>query len=157
MKYAQERLPLKRQALLLSASSLGFQWLPLPPPQEKTRRVKSVDIEKQAESPYFTSSEMECYAGMEKPTQDIERDDDWNLRCLRKLKITNLLTMCKLDTIIYASEDGSYSVFTLNPDLQKQLADFATRHPEACFRKERKGEGGGICYQITSAYRFNSS
>ena len=26
---------------------------------------------------YFVSSEMECYAGMEKLAQDIERDEDW--------------------------------------------------------------------------------
>ena len=37
--------------------------------------------------------------------------------------------MFKLETMIYASEDGIYSVFTLNPDLQKQLADLATQHP----------------------------
>ena len=26
---------------------------------------------------YFVRSEMECYAGMEKLAQDIERDEDW--------------------------------------------------------------------------------
>ena len=26
---------------------------------------------------YFIRSEMECYAGMEKLAQDIERDEDW--------------------------------------------------------------------------------
>ena len=36
------------------------------------------------------------------------------------------MTMFKLETMIYASEDGTSSVFTLNPDLQKQLADLAT-------------------------------
>lgn len=40
--------------------------------------------------------------------------------------MTNPLTMCKLETMIYASEDRTYSVFTLNPDLQKQLEDLAT-------------------------------
>ena len=29
--------------------------------------------------------------------------------------------MFKLETMIYASEDGTSSVFTLNPALQKQL------------------------------------
>ena len=33
------------------------------------------------------------------------------------------MTMFKLETMIYASEDGTSSVFTLNPDLQKQLAE----------------------------------
>lgn len=36
------------------------------------------------------------------------------------------MTMFKLETMIYTSEDGTSSVFTLNPDLQKQLADLAT-------------------------------
>lgn len=40
--------------------------------------------------------------------------------------------MFKLETMIYASEDGTYSVFTLNPDLQKHLADLAMQHPEVC-------------------------
>ena len=31
------------------------------------------------------------------------------------------MTMFKLETMIYASEDGTNSVFTLNPTLQKQL------------------------------------
>ena len=31
------------------------------------------------------------------------------------------MTMFKLETMIYASEDGTSSVFTLNPALQKQL------------------------------------
>lgn len=31
------------------------------------------------------------------------------------------MTMLKLETMIYASEDGTSSVFTLNPALQKQL------------------------------------
>ena len=34
--------------------------------------------------------------------------------------------MFKLETMIYASEDGTSSVFTLNPALQKQLAALAT-------------------------------
>ena len=64
--------------------------------------------------------------------------------------MTNSLTMCKLETMIYASEDGIYSVFTLNPDLQKQLADLATQHPEVCFHKA-KGEASGVTYQIRNA------
>ena len=50
--------------------------------------------------------------------------------------MTNSLTMCKLETMIYASEDGTYSVFTLNHDLQKQLSDLATQHPEVCYVKQ---------------------
>ena len=60
------------------------------------------------------------------------------------------MTMFKLETMIYASEDGTYSVFTLNPDLQKQLADLATQLPEVCQRKAR-GEAGGVTYQIRDA------
>lgn len=45
------------------------------------------------------------------------------------------MTMCKLETMIYANEDGVYSVFTLNFDLKKQLADLAVQHPEKCWRK----------------------
>ena len=67
------------------------------------------------------------------------------------------MTMFKLETMIYASEDGTSSVFTLNPALQKQLDALATQHPEVCCRKERKGKGNGIYYQIASAYRFNIS
>ena len=55
--------------------------------------------------------------------------------------------MCKLETMIYASEDGTSSVFTLNPDLQKQLDAFASQHPEVCQRKAR-GEAGGVTYHI---------
>lgn len=55
--------------------------------------------------------------------------------------------MCKLETMIYASDDGTYSVFTLNPDLQKQLADLAMQHPEVCWRKS-KGEASGVTYQV---------
>ena len=61
--------------------------------------------------------------------------------------MTNSLTMCKLETMIYASEDGTYSVFTLNPDLQKQLADLATQHPEVCCRKTNE-EASGMTYLI---------
>lgn len=61
--------------------------------------------------------------------------------------MTNSLTMCKLETMIYAIGDGIYSVSTLNPDLQKQLDAFATQHPEVCQRKAR-GEAGGVTYQI---------
>ena len=64
--------------------------------------------------------------------------------------MTNSLTMCKLETMIYASEDGTSSVFTLNPDLQKQLDAFASQHPEVCQRKAR-GETGGVTYQVRNA------
>ena len=64
--------------------------------------------------------------------------------------MTNTLMPCKLETMIYASEDGTYSVFTLNPDLQKQLADLAMQHPEVCCRKV-KGEAGGVTYQVRNA------
>lgn len=45
--------------------------------------------------------------------------------------------MFKLETMIYASEDGTSSVFTLNPALQKQLDTLASQHPEVCQRKAR--------------------
>lgn len=64
--------------------------------------------------------------------------------------MTNSLTMCKLETMIYASEDGTNSVFTLNPVLQKQLDALATEHPEVCQRKAR-GEAGGVTYQVRNA------
>lgn len=64
--------------------------------------------------------------------------------------MTNSLTMCKLETMIYASEDGIYSVFTLNPALQKQLDALATQHPEVCQRKSR-GDAGGVTYQVKGA------
>ena len=57
------------------------------------------------------------------------------------------MTMFKLETMIYASEDGTSSVFTLNPALQKQLDALATQHPEVCQRKAR-GEAGGVTYHI---------
>ena len=57
------------------------------------------------------------------------------------------MTMFKLETMIYASEDGTSSVFTLNPALQKQLDALATEHPEVCQRKA-KGEAGGVTYQV---------
>ena len=72
------------------------------------------------------------------------------LRCLRKTKMTNSLTMFKLETMIYASEDGTNSVFTLNSALQKQLDALATQHPEVCQRKAR-GEAGGVTYQVRGA------
>lgn len=53
------------------------------------------------------------------------------------------MTMFKLETMIYASEDGTSSVFTLNPTLQKQLDALATQHPEVCQRKARGEAGGG--------------
>ena len=58
--------------------------------------------------------------------------------------------MFKLETMIYASEDGTSSVFTLNPALQKQLAALAAEHPEVCQRKSR-GDAGGVTYQIRGA------
>ena len=58
--------------------------------------------------------------------------------------------MFKLETMIYASEDGTSSVFTLNPDLQKQLEALATQHPEVCQRKA-KGETDGVTYQVRGA------
>ena len=57
------------------------------------------------------------------------------------------MTMFKLETMIYASEDGTSSVFTLNPALQKQLDTFASQHPEVCQRKAR-GEAGGATYRV---------
>lgn len=61
--------------------------------------------------------------------------------------MTNTLMPCKLETMIYAIGDGTYSVFTLNPDLQKQLADLVEQQPEVCCRKA-KGEAGGVTYLI---------
>ena len=60
------------------------------------------------------------------------------------------MTMFKLETMIYASEDGTSSVFTLNPALQKQLDALATEHPEVCQRKAR-GEAGGVTYHVRNA------
>ena len=60
------------------------------------------------------------------------------------------MTMFKLETMIYASEDETSSVFTLNPALQKQLDALATEHPEVCQRKAR-GEAGGVTYQVRNA------
>ena len=64
--------------------------------------------------------------------------------------MSNPMTMFKLETMIYASEDGTNSVFTLNPDLQKQLDAFASQHPEVCQRKAR-GEASGVTYQVRNA------
>ena len=58
--------------------------------------------------------------------------------------------MFKLENMIYASEDGTSSVFTLNPALQKKLDALATQHPGVCQRKAR-GEAGGVTYQIRGA------
>ena len=63
--------------------------------------------------------------------------------------------MFKLETMIYASEDGTNSVFTnsvftLNSALQKQLDALATQHTEVCQRKTR-GEAGGVTYQVRGA------
>lgn len=60
------------------------------------------------------------------------------------------MTMFKLETMIYAIGDGTYSVFTLNPALQKQLDALATQYPEVCQRKAR-GEAGGVTYQVRGA------
>ena len=60
------------------------------------------------------------------------------------------MTMFKLETMIYASEDGTSSVFTLNPALQKQLDALAAEHPEVCCRKA-KGEASGVTYQVRNA------
>ena len=57
------------------------------------------------------------------------------------------MTMFKLETMIYASEDGTSSVFTLNPALQKQLDALASQNPEVCQRRAR-GEAGGVTYQV---------
>ena len=63
------------------------------------------------------------------------------------------MTMFKLETMIYASEDGTSSVFTLNPDLQKQLDALATEHPEVCQRKAKQ-ERKGTTYQISKSTIF---
>ena len=60
------------------------------------------------------------------------------------------MTMFKLETMIYASEDGTSSVFTLNPALQKQLDTLVSQHSEVCQRKAR-GETGGVTYQVKGA------
>ena len=60
------------------------------------------------------------------------------------------MTMFKLETMIYASEDGTSSVFTLNPAVQKKLDALASQHPEMCQRKAR-GETGGVTYQVRGA------
>lgn len=75
----------------------------------------------------------------------IGKDDDWELRFLM-----NSLTMCKLETMFYTSEDGTYRVFTLNPDLQRRLDDLAMQHPEVCCHKA-KGEASGVTYQVRNA------
>ena len=99
---------------------------------------------------YFVRAEMECYTNMLLLMQDIEEDEDWGPEIFEETKMTNSLTMCKLETMIYASEDGTNSVFTLNPALQKQLDALATEHPEVCQRKAR-GEAGGVTYQVRNA------
>ena len=64
--------------------------------------------------------------------------------------MSSQMTMFKLESMIYASEDGTSSVFTLNPALQKQLDALAAQHPEVCCRKA-KGEAGGVTYQVRNA------
>ena len=61
--------------------------------------------------------------------------------------------MFKLETMIYASEDGTSSVFTLNPALQKQLDALAMEHPEVC-RRKAKQERKGTTYQISKSTIF---
>ena len=67
------------------------------------------------------------------------------------------MTMFKLETMIYASEDGTSSVFTLNPDLQKQLAALAAQHPEMCCQKakgeKRENIMNMICLSLQSMER----
>ena len=63
------------------------------------------------------------------------------------------MTMFKLETMIYASEDGTSSVFTLNPALQKQLDALAEQHPEMCQRKAKQ-ERKGTTYQISKSTIF---
>jgi hypothetical protein len=60
--------------------------------------------------------------------------------------------MFKLETMIYASEDGTSSVFTLNPALQKQLDALAAQHPEMCYQKA-KGEKRENIYRLNKAVR----
>ena len=67
--------------------------------------------------------------------------------------MSNPMTMFKLETMIYASEDGTSSVFTLNPALQKQLDALATEHPEVCQRKAKQ-ERKGTTYQISKSTIF---
>ena len=50
--------------------------------------------------------------------------------------MTNALMPCKLETMIYDCGDGTYSVFTLNPVLQKQLANLAVQHPKMCWNQK---------------------
>ena len=64
--------------------------------------------------------------------------------------MSSQMTMFKLETMIYASEDGTSSVFTLNPALQKQLDALAAQHPEVCCRKA-KGEAAAVTYQVRPA------
>lgn len=66
--------------------------------------------------------------------------------------MTNSLTMFKLETMIYASEDGTNSVFTLNLALQKQLDALAAQHPEMCYQKA-KGEKRENIYRLNKAVR----
>ena len=63
------------------------------------------------------------------------------------------MTMFKLETMIYASEDGTNSVFTLNPALQKQLDTLAEQYPEMCQRKAKQ-ERKGTTYQISKSTIF---
>lgn len=63
--------------------------------------------------------------------------------------MANTLMPCKLETMIYAIGDGTYSVFTLNSDLQKQLADLAVQHPKMCWNQKSSGMAG-------QQYRLNS-
>ena len=64
--------------------------------------------------------------------------------------MTNTLMPCKLETMIYDCGDGTYSVFTLNPALQEQLADLSVQHPEVCCRKAKR-KARSVTYQIRNA------
>lgn len=51
--------------------------------------------------------------------------------------------MFKLETMIYASEDGTSSVFTLNPALQKQLDTLPGGVPEESKGRNWRGDVSG--------------
>ena len=59
----------------------------------------------------------------------------------------NTLMPGNLDIRGYATGDGTYSVCTLIPEFETQLADLAEQQPEVCCRKE-KGEAGGVIYVL---------
>ena len=63
--------------------------------------------------------------------------------------------MFKLETMIYASEDGTSSVFTLNPALQKQLDTLCIAAPGGVpeeskgrnWRGDVSGQGAALAIQ----------